>query len=512
MIARDEEENIAACLDSARTFVDEVVVVDTGSTDRTRQIAREHGARVTEFRWCDDFAAARNAAIEAATTDWVLMLDADERLQPDSGPRLRPLIARAPKTLHCYLPVIDSIIMPNVPDGYVSSRHSRLFRRSEDLRFAGTIHEALRYLPDPLATSRQDAPEIKIQHTGYIPEHYNARGKDQRNMYLLTNWHAADPNDALVHFHTGVQHSAMNRYPETAAAMQRCIELCDQKRPWFLVDAYLRLVNALVAMNDFDAIDRIVPHADRANLLSAKVREVLGISYRKRGLFVEAERHLLSALDPNCVVGLTGHPGAGGWSARLALSDLYEVMVRPADALAQLELALAEPDLLYRGRAARAAARIAFSLGNIPATRRWLAEAKQHADAEYETQAELLDLREALARTWTGRAELGEISELEDALGRRDWQAAYDAALRTSLGDALEAAASIRLADGLHAQGASDAALDVLQRVHNVRPEWPKVYWLLMQVLAALGKYDDALAAAAVLRQLEQPGGLSAAA
>src|SRR5262252_4050456 len=84
VIAKNEERFIRECLESARDFVDEMIVVDTGSTDRTREIARECGARVEEFVWCDDFAAARNASIDAATTDWILVLDADERLDPAS--------------------------------------------------------------------------------------------------------------------------------------------------------------------------------------------------------------------------------------------------------------------------------------------------------------------------------------------------------------------------------------------------------------------------------------------
>src|ERR1700730_1719400 len=89
VIARDEESFIGDCLASAQPFVDEIVVLDTGSTDATIEIARSYGARIGTFAWRDDFAAARNAAITLATCDWIFMLDADERLQPASGPQLR---------------------------------------------------------------------------------------------------------------------------------------------------------------------------------------------------------------------------------------------------------------------------------------------------------------------------------------------------------------------------------------------------------------------------------------
>lgn len=503
VIARDEEANIASCIESAREFVDEVVVVDTGSVDRTREVAAERGARVSEFVWCDDFSAARNAAIDAATADWILMLDADEVLRADSGSRLKPLIARAPKSVHVYLPRIDSVIDPTQADGYIISRHSRLFRRSAELRFVGPIHEAIRYLPAPLTTVREDADEIRIEHMGYVPAYYNARGKDERNMRLLTRWRDADESDALVHFHIGVQHAAMNRHEQTVVAMQRAIELSGRERPWFLVDAYMRLVNALLQSNRIKDLDAVVAIADDANMLSPKVREVLAGWYRKRGMLPEAEQQLKKALDPTCIASLTNHPGAGGWAARLALADLYETLGRPREALAELELALAAPDLLPRARASRSAARVCFSLGDTAATRRWLAEAKRHTRADFDDQIELLQLRLDLAASAAGRAQLNDLTNLEDAISRGDWQLAYDTALQAPLGDPLAYTALLHLADRLHREGAPDAALDVLNRVLSDRPEWPRVYWLLMRILAAVARYDDALAAAEILRDLE---------
>jgi glycosyltransferase involved in cell wall biosynthesis len=508
IIARDEEANIAACIDSARPFVDEVVVVDTGSKDRTQDIAREHGARVSEFAWCDDFAAARNAAIEAATSDWILMLDADEQLEPESGPLLRNTINAASAALHCYLPLIESVIRPDAADGYLASHHSRLFRRSADLRFVGTIHEDLRYLPAPLATNREQAPQIRIHHIGYIPDYYRARGKDERNRRLLERWRDRDPRDPVVYFHLGIQHSAMERHTDTIETLRRCVELCGTQRPWFLVDAYMRLFNALVVVGNATELDRIVPEADRANLISCKARELLSAHYRKRGRTDEAERHLLAALEPSCARGLTYYPGAGGWAARVALADLYEAIYRADLALPQLEMALADAELLNRGQTARSAARVALNLGDAAKAARWLSESRRHAAADFDTQVDLLKLRVSLAE----RADLDEVSPVERALIARDWQAAYDASRSAPLDDAFESASVIHVAERLHEQGASDAALDLLERVMEARSDWPKIYWLLMQVLAALGRYDDALAAADVIRQFEQPGALPAAA
>src|ERR1700730_15626481 len=83
LIARNEEANLPACLESAADLVDEIVVVDTGSTDRTKEVAARFGARIYDFAWVDDFSAARNESLRHASGDWIFWLDADDRLDED---------------------------------------------------------------------------------------------------------------------------------------------------------------------------------------------------------------------------------------------------------------------------------------------------------------------------------------------------------------------------------------------------------------------------------------------
>src|SRR5438034_9958837 len=93
MIVRDEEDNLGRCLDSLKGAVDEIIVVDTGSVDRTVEIAQAHGARVFPFKWIDDFAAARNESLRQAQSDWVIWIDADDELVEESAGALRRLCA-----------------------------------------------------------------------------------------------------------------------------------------------------------------------------------------------------------------------------------------------------------------------------------------------------------------------------------------------------------------------------------------------------------------------------------
>ncbi len=89
MIVRNEETNLATCLASAADLVDEMIVMDTGSTDRTKEVAARFGARIFDFPWCDDFSAARNASADHANGDWLFILDADDVIDEPNRQRLK---------------------------------------------------------------------------------------------------------------------------------------------------------------------------------------------------------------------------------------------------------------------------------------------------------------------------------------------------------------------------------------------------------------------------------------
>ena len=103
MIVKDEEANLPDCLASTADLVDEIIVVDTGSTDRTKEVAASFGAEVFDFPWCDSFAAARNESLKHASGDWVFWPDADDRLDEDNRRKLKTLLAGLPDADAAYL-------------------------------------------------------------------------------------------------------------------------------------------------------------------------------------------------------------------------------------------------------------------------------------------------------------------------------------------------------------------------------------------------------------------------
>lgn len=179
LIVRDEAKTLARCLKSAQPWVGEIVVLDTGSTDDTVAIAESFGARVHHFTWCDDFSAARNAAIAHATRDWILMLDGDEELLVEAASELEAALA-APRHGGYVLEQRNS----RDDGGVTITPLLRLFRRRPEFRFAGRLHEDV--TPAIQAAGWQVAPlaAIAIRHDGYLAAHAQAKQKGQRNFQL----------------------------------------------------------------------------------------------------------------------------------------------------------------------------------------------------------------------------------------------------------------------------------------------------------------------------------------
>jgi GT2 family glycosyltransferase/tetratricopeptide (TPR) repeat protein len=181
LIVKDEEQMLGACLESVRDAVDEIVVYDTGSSDRTVQIARQAGATVIEGAWEDSFAVARNAALTHATGEWVLSIDADERLQADPD-ALRAQLADPEADMEAYLVAIENLHGPGNP----RSVHTaiRVFRRRSST-WRHRLHEQVVAADDPgrpLRTAYLSG--ARLIHHGYIAEVFDDRHKAERNLDL----------------------------------------------------------------------------------------------------------------------------------------------------------------------------------------------------------------------------------------------------------------------------------------------------------------------------------------
>ena len=197
MIVKNEEKSLPRCLGSVRDVVDEIVLVDTGSSDGTVAMAQSLGAKVYHFEWCNNFAVARNEALQYVQGEWVLVLDADEVLTADIVPSMQEAIAH-PNHL------VVNLVRQEV--GAVQSPYSlvsRLFRRHPQVSFSRPYHAMI---DDSVAELLKTEPHwqvvslvpVAIHHYGYQPEAIAAQDKDNRAKQAMEEYLAAYPDDPYV--------------------------------------------------------------------------------------------------------------------------------------------------------------------------------------------------------------------------------------------------------------------------------------------------------------------------
>lgn len=221
LIVRDEERTLPDCLESLKGVADEIVVVDTGSSDRTCEIARAAGARLHEFAWRDDFAAARNEAVGRCRGEWILYIDADERVRPGSGGDLEPAL-RDQKA-------IAQQVRFHVRPGFTPYWELRLFRNHAALRFTGVIHEniwpaVLRLVAD--RGGRLGRTSRTIDHFGYEREQER---KQRRDLKLLVKALEADPTAVFCWYELGRIRYEQGDIAGARAVLSRGIEVIRAK-------------------------------------------------------------------------------------------------------------------------------------------------------------------------------------------------------------------------------------------------------------------------------------------
>ena len=212
MIVKDEARCLARCLASVRPLVDHVIVLDTGSTDATVEIALAAGAQVERFTWCDDFSAARNAALACSDADWNLIIDADEAVTAAPVFEDPAFLAAEP-----FIGVvrIDSPVEVGGGPGIVRSWVSRLLPRG--VRYAGRIHE------QPVSDRSRMRVGLTLAHDGYLP--LQLETKSGRNEALLLAAIKDSPDDAYLWYQLGRTYDAGGRYDAAVITFGEALRL-----------------------------------------------------------------------------------------------------------------------------------------------------------------------------------------------------------------------------------------------------------------------------------------------
>jgi glycosyltransferase involved in cell wall biosynthesis len=192
MIVKNEEKYLHGCLESVKEVVDEIVIVDTGSHDKTVEIAKEFDAKIFHFDWVNDFSAARNFALSKSSGDWILYLDADERLSKNSKNELiRKIKDNKRLGINCIINNLDDY--KNSPK---LMKYIRLFKNNDKIAFSGKAHEQIE--PSLFSNNYKIVDStIEIIHHGYNVPDEELKFKAKRNLELLLIEYKIDPNSYL---------------------------------------------------------------------------------------------------------------------------------------------------------------------------------------------------------------------------------------------------------------------------------------------------------------------------
>jgi len=307
LIVRDCAAELAECLTSVRPFVDELVVLDTGSVDDTPAVAAAAGAVLHRAAWADDFAAARNAALQHCAGDWVLSIDADE-VAAGVPAWLAPMLAGCGTELDGLSLLIRHADGPDIR-GLASHREVKLFRRDR-IRWTGRVHERPVRLSggEPVIAALPEQT-LHLVHTGYT-DPARARAKAERNARLSRlqldelTWRSADPEElARAALDLGRSELAAGRPDRAIAALRLARDGAVGGPAWsWATDFLARLA---IEQQRPDEATWLVAELFRAGAPTGYCRRLLALTYIARGALDEAGRLLADITE---LADLAGNP------------------------------------------------------------------------------------------------------------------------------------------------------------------------------------------------------------
>ncbi len=269
-IVKNESKNLALTLPNNIKYADEVIIVDTGSTDDTIKLAKEMGAKVFEFEWNDDFSAARNFSISKSNEDWILWLDADEYVDESSFKKIRELINTT---------LADVIMLPIYESQYGTTIESsfyfreKLFKNNIGAKFIKKINEQLVF-PENANIKYEKYPFAKIFHWGlHLPEDDMVK-KTKERIKVLKSFFQNNKDDFAVLYLIATKYSHLKDYNSALNSFLTVVDICKTKNSQIAVDfMHASLSNiAKIFMEQEKYVD-VLPYADKAIEINPKYVE-----------------------------------------------------------------------------------------------------------------------------------------------------------------------------------------------------------------------------------------------
>lgn len=306
MIVKDEQNMLGQCLSSVQALVNEIVIVDTGSKDSTKQIAQSYKAKLFDFAWTNDFSAARNFSLSKASCDWILILDADEAIDEKDHATVK---AHTRYPTHCYKMMQrhysnDSRLSGFLPVrgqypawernyvGYFESDLVRLIPNKLGLLYREPIHELLEYSLAQRTDLKIVKSPVPLHHYGHTPEVKLHKQKAKLYTSLGQNKFGAAPDSSQAAYELGVEHTNNLRFQEAATAFARALELDPSKNSSWVNYGYV-----LCELGDLDRARAALERAIKMDANSEEAHCNLGVVFLRAKDAQRAEFYCRRALS-----------------------------------------------------------------------------------------------------------------------------------------------------------------------------------------------------------------------
>lgn len=308
MIVKNEEQFLEKCLRSIVNTVDEIIIIDTGSSDRTVEIAESFGSKVYPFKWESDFSLARNYSLDLATSDYILVLDADEYVEEDFD-------------LSFYVSEEKDIYFVNIKNymskEYVTHHQAiRLFKNNKDLRYYGKIHEHLNI--DGKEELTYSSTELIIHHTGYQQEVYANRDKMNRNFNILLKEVKQNPSGYNL-YNLGMQYKVLEDYENALDNFKKSYYL--SRDQVYLSYLLYQIGDCLTRLERYEEAIKFLKDAMQAFPTYTGYYFLLGLVYEEIGYLKDAEKCFHKCLELGEVKGFQTIEGVGSYLANIKLSE-----------------------------------------------------------------------------------------------------------------------------------------------------------------------------------------------
>lgn len=323
MIMKDEEEHLVRCLESVQGVVDEIVIVDTGSTDASIEIAERYGAKIIHEPWLNDFAHHRNTGLAEATGDWVIVMDADEELV--NGSDLLPLLNDDAMDGYS-LREVNYVGAEAGVDSIVNAAF-RVFRNRPEHRYTGALHEQIAAHVDQTGT-RTKFVGIELLHYGYLDGTTESKRKMDRNMRIALQEVRRKPDDAFILFNAGVEFQRQGKHEMALDYFRRAFKNLPDLRMNFASLLMRNIVATLLAEDRYDDAIEILADAVQAYPGYTDLLYLEGQAYANRRQYRAAIGSFRKAIEIGDHMGdqFIAQAGMGSFICWNALGTAHEYM------------------------------------------------------------------------------------------------------------------------------------------------------------------------------------------